>query len=76
MLNRTLISSATNRLISDRAPSKYVEDIVPKERKVGLLGSHFIDKEALVALEANDYEAFLLRRDELLSAEIARQLQV
>ncbi len=76
VLNRTLIFSATNKLISDRAPSEYVENVVPEARKVELMDSHFIDEEALAAMEADDYEAFLLRREELLSAEIVRQLQV
>lgn len=76
VLNRTLISSATNKLISDSTPSEYVEEVIPQERKVELLDSHFIDKEALAALESDDYEAFLLRREELLSAEIVQQLQV
>lgn len=76
VLNRTLISSATNKLISDHAPSEYVEGVVPEERKVELMDSHFIDKEALAAMEVDDYEAFLLRHEELLSSEIVKQLQV
>lgn len=76
VVNRTLISSVTNRRISRSAPSNYLKRIVPQEREVELMDSHFINKDALAAMDKDDYEAFLLHREKLLLAEIRRQLQV
>jgi hypothetical protein len=76
VVNRTLVSGATNRRISRSAPSNYLKRLVPEERKAELMGSHFIDKDALAAMEADDYETFVLHREKLLLTEIRRQLQI
>ena len=76
VVNRTLISGVTNRRISRSSPSNYLKRIVPDERKVELMATHFIDKDALTAMEADDYDTFLQQRERLLLAEIRRQLQV
>jgi len=76
VVNRTLISGVTNRRISRSSPSNYLKRIVPDERKVELMATHFIDKDALAAMEADDYEGFLRQREQLLLAEIRRQLKI
>jgi len=76
VVNRTLISGSTNRRISRNKPSNYLKKFVPEERKAVLMNSHFIDKDALAAMEVDDYEVFLLNREKLLLDEIRRQLQI
>ena len=76
VVNRTLISSVTNRRISRSSPSNYLRRIVPDERKAELMATHFVDKDALAAMETDDYDIFLRRRECLLLAEIRRQLKV
>lgn len=76
IVNRTLISADTNRRISRMAPSDYLEKLVPAERVTEIMGSHFIDADALDAMRANDFEAFVINREEALKREIRRQLTV
>ena len=74
VLNRTLISSSTNRSISRSAPAAYLERIVPQERTAEIMDSHFIDANALEAMRRNDFEAFLQHRNAALVAEIRRRI--
>lgn len=76
VVNRTLISSSTNRRISRRAPSNYLKQLVPEESKLKLMDSHFIDRDALAAMEADNYDSFLLHREKILLSEIRNQLQI
>ncbi len=76
LANQTLIASETNRAISNKAPSAYIEDL---ERKFGddlprLFEAHFIDEEALEAMRRDDYEAFLAARSRTIAREIQRRI--
>ncbi len=75
VLNRTLISSSTNRKINRSDPAKYLEDVVPAKRVKEIMESHFINADALAAMRANDFEAFLLHRDAAIVEDIRRRLQ-
>lgn len=69
ILNRTLISSQTNRRISRSKPSQYLQKIVPADRKIDIMESHFINASAIKAMETDNFDAFLDAREiELLIA--------
>lgn len=74
VLNRTLIDRTTNQMISDRAPSDYLAEIrdthdFPFQ---SVLTSHGLPAEAGSSLLRDDYEAFLVWRQERLWQEIQR----
>ncbi len=76
LANQTLIASETNRAISNKAPSTYLKDL---ERKLGddllrLLKAHFIDEEALEAMQRDDYESFLGARSRTIAREIQKRI--
>ena len=76
LANQTLIASETNRMISNKAPSAYLEDL---EQKLGddmprLLRAHFIDDEALEAMRRDDYEAFVTARSRAIAREIQKRI--
>jgi len=66
IVNRTLISSNTNRRISRSSPAEYIERLVPCDREEEIMASHFIDHQALEAMRRNDYEGFLDAREKTL----------
>lgn len=74
IVNRTLISSDTNRRISRQSPAEYLENLVPAERLKEIMYSHFITDEAICAMRENNFDAFLLAREKALIDEIRRQL--
>ena len=74
IVNRTLISSQTNRRISKRSPSNYLENLVPKERTDEIMFSHYIESDALSAMKKDDYDAFLDARELALMLEIEKRL--
>ncbi|MGC7847672.1 GmrSD restriction endonuclease domain-containing protein [Desulforudis sp. 1088] len=74
VLNRTLISQATNRRISRMRPSDYLAKLVPPERKQEIMATHLIDEAALVAMERDDYEGFLQAREKRIMAALAAYL--
>jgi hypothetical protein len=75
IVNRTLISSTTNRRISRSSPSNYLQRVVPPEHMTTILNSHFIDQEGIVAMQADDFSAFLDARELALMAEIISKLE-
>jgi hypothetical protein len=74
VLNRTLIDRTTNQMISDRAPSDYMDEI----RKTtgfpfdSVLASHCLPTGANSPLLVDDYDAFLEWRESRLWDEIKR----
>jgi hypothetical protein len=74
IVNRCLIDNQTNRTISDKAPSQYLEAI---ERKLGadkleeILDSHLIPQTGPGTIRNNDVDAFLVARERLLMGAIA-----
>lgn len=75
ILNRTLISAGTNRRISRSSPSEYLQRVVPPDRAEEIMASHFIDQDALRAMRANDFDAFLDARERAILAEIRARLR-
>ena len=74
VLNRTLIDRTTNQMIGARAPSDYLAEIrdTPGFPFEEVLASHGLPAGADSPLLRDDYEAFLLRRQERLWREIQR----
>jgi hypothetical protein len=74
VLNRTLIDRTTNQIISNRAPSDYMAEI---KRTEGfpfdvVLRSHLLPTGNASPFWSDDYEAFLLFRQQELWREIRR----
>ena len=72
ILNRTLIDAKTNKIISDNAPSIYLEKI----EKTGidftsLMGSHLIPADKSDVIWKDNYEEFLKARLELFQLAIS-----
>ena len=66
IVNRTLVSSSTNRRISRMAPSRYLKDLVPGEKACTIMDSHFIDTKSLGAMRTDDFDTFLSAREKEL----------
>ena len=75
ILNRTLISEGTHKLIRDHWPSEYIPEIVPSAHKIEIMASHFIDEHALAALESDRYDAFRRHRERCILATLRTYLQ-
>lgn len=74
ILNRTLIDRQTNQLISDRAPSDYLHEMqqTPGFPFDNVLTSHCLPVGTSSPLLSNDFETFLVWRQEQLWKEIQR----
>jgi hypothetical protein len=74
VLNRTLIDRTTNQMISDRAPSDYLQEIrrTPGFPFDAVLASHCLPTGENSPFWVNDYEAFLAWREKRLWEEIKR----
>lgn len=71
ILNRTLISTETNKDISSSKPSEYIRKIIPSAEKESILRSHFINKDAIekMEMESDTFEGFIEdRENEILSS--------
>jgi hypothetical protein len=74
VVNRTLIDQITNKRISDRAPSNYLDEIrrayeekgLPGEAFEGLLRSHLLPAGPDSPLWRDDFEGFLAWRQEAI----------
>ncbi len=79
ILNKTLISDATNRSILNKKPSGYIGDI---ESKLGsrqeakeTLATHFVDDKAFLGMLADDYESFLNAREAFLKDQMKLRIK-
>src|SRR5690606_10864156 len=74
VLNRTLIDRTTNQMISDRAPSQYLADILvhPGFPLESVLASHLLPAGSDTTLTRDDYEGCLEWRQARLWNEIRR----
>lgn len=77
ILNQALIDKTTNRTIKDRPPSAYLADVEKAlaEAENGVkevLESHLLPAEPQSGLRQDDYEQFLLERQQLVLAELER----
>ena len=77
ILNRTLISSDTNRrIIGANKPSVYLSEMesrLGKEEARAILATHFIGDASIEAMRNDDYLRFLVEREKALRGEIARR---
>jgi hypothetical protein len=75
ILNQALIGKETNRTIKDRAPSEYLDDVEKSLEHAGLkevLDSHLLPSAPDSGLRTDDYDQFLLERQELVLSELER----
>lgn len=72
VLNRTLIDRTTNQIISDRAPSEYLMEIrsTPGFPFKAVLDSHGLPSDTDSALFSDNYESFIVWRQDRLWKEI------
>ena len=77
IVNRTLISSQTNRAIGKRAPSDYLgdESIIYAANVQDILSRHFIDDIAQRFLRQNNYPQFLKQRERAILNKIRSILE-
>lgn len=63
------LSSASNKLISDRAPSEYLAKLLAEHgaEARAWLATNLIDDAAIDAALADDYDAFLAARAEFIN---------
>ena len=63
------LSSASNKLISDRAPSEYVAKLLAEHgaEARAWLATNLIDEAAINAALADDYNAFLAARANVIN---------
>ena len=77
ILNRTLISSDTNRnFIRDKHPSEYIAEMEARHGVLGtkqILQTHFIDERAYHAMKDDNYPAFLNAREAAIAGEIIKR---
>ncbi len=70
IVNRTLIVDSTNKKISSKSPSNYLEAIIPAKHRKSILASHLIGADAVKAMSEEDYDAFRDARERALISEI------
>lgn len=80
ILNRTLISSTSNKKKGDKLPSSYLPLLLDghggdDKRLQETLMSHLISEKALKAMRDNDFEAFIKAREESFQSEIERRVR-
>lgn len=79
ILNRTMISDETNRLILNKRPSQYLGDmqqrIADEQRIKDVLATHLIDEGSLTAMRADSYEDFLSAREQFMKNAMKKMIE-
>ncbi|NMG40379.1 DUF262 domain-containing protein [Chelativorans sp. ZYF759] len=77
LANFVMLSSASNKIITNRAPSDYLQQVISNagEGLRDLLQSNLISEEAFEAALNDDYNSFLILRSETVQAEALRLAQ-
>lgn len=75
LANMVYLSSSSNKLISDRAPSEYVGNLLAEygAEARAWLATNLIDEAAISAALADDYDAFLSARANLINERAKTQ---
>lgn len=77
VLNRTLIQEETNRKISAKKPSKYVQEMLEnlksEQTVTRVLNNHLIDRAAYKAMKENNYKKFLNARENEIKTKIKQK---
>ena len=74
ILNRTLIHGVTNKIINDRAPSEYLQEIKGTEgfEFDKVMASHCLSTDKNSPLISNDFKSFLNQRQEKIWEKICQ----
>lgn len=77
LVNKTLIHKSTNRKISNKAPSSYLNDadVIPPEQRSEILRPHFINQAAEDDMLSDDFDTFLKERDAEMVKAVKELLQ-
>jgi hypothetical protein len=75
-LNRTLISTETNKYISSSKPSEYIRKIIPSAEKESILQSHFINQDAIEKMESDNFEDFIEDREKEILSRLKKRLNI
>ncbi|NEQ39136.1 MAG: DUF262 domain-containing protein [Okeania sp. SIO3I5] len=75
ILNRTLISQATNRCKTNKLPADFLDDCLAKhggneEQLLETLASHFIDENGYAAMQNNDFISFINSRQKVMQKKL------
>jgi len=75
ILNRTLISQATNRCKSNKLPADFLDDCLAKhggneDQLLETLASHFIDGDGYAAMQNNDFISFINFRQKVIQKKL------
>ena len=76
ILNRTLISSETNKYISSSNPSEYIQTIIPSAEKESILRSHFINQDAIEKMKSDNFEGFIEDREKEILSKLKDRLNI
>ncbi|MCA9313634.1 DUF262 domain-containing protein [Candidatus Saccharibacteria bacterium] len=76
VLNKTLITDRTNRMISNKAPSKYLthEQIIDLGERSIILKSHFISDEGARAMLEDNFTDFQEARADIIISKILEKI--
>jgi len=78
ILNRTLISDESNKVILNKKPSEYLDEARGKigddYRVKAVLATHLIDEKAFSAMKENSYDAFLAAREDLIKTKMKEKV--
>jgi hypothetical protein len=75
LANIIMLTSASNKIISNRAPSDYLKDVeaAAGANLINWLNKNLISKEAYEAARTDDYESFLDLRSKLIHEELLKK---
>lgn len=80
IVNRTLLLDETNKKISSRRPSQYIENMVEKygnEEKVkSIFRKHLVNEKAYEYLKNNNFDEFILERERSIKKHIIEKLKL
>ncbi|MCD6417264.1 hypothetical protein J7M00_00580 [bacterium] len=80
ILNRTLISDATNKRIYRKKPSEYLKEMQnifdDWDRISDILKTHIIDGNALKCMQNDNYEEFTKYREETIKREMKKRIKI
>jgi hypothetical protein len=69
MINFCLLPANSNKIISNKKPSEYFNNIIPQESKVTILESNLIPNDDDI-YEKDDYDLFIFERSKIVLAEV------
>jgi hypothetical protein len=82
ILNMTWLSADTNKMKSYKKPSVYLQDIISnkysgnEEELIKVFATHLVSKEAYDCMRQDNFEQFLVQREQSILSKLARILEI